>query len=30
MNRYRELMNKQQAEVNALPLGFAFSNKQFA
>lgn len=30
MNRYRELMNKQQEEVNALPLGFAFSNKQFA
>lgn len=30
MNRYRELMNKQQEEANALPLGFAFSNKQFA
>lgn len=30
MNRYRELMNKQQEEVDALPLGFAFSNKQFA
>lgn len=29
MNRYAELRNRQQAEFNALPLGFAFSNEQF-
>ena len=29
MNKYKELRDRQQAEVNALPLGFAFSNKQF-
>lgn len=28
-NRYAELRNKQQAEVNAFPMGFAFSDKQF-
>jgi hypothetical protein len=26
---YEELKDKQQAEVNAFPLGFAFSDKQF-
>lgn len=30
MNHYTELQKRQQQEVNALPLGFAFSNKQFA
>lgn len=30
MNKYRELTARQEAEVNALPLKFAFSNKQFA
>lgn len=29
MNRYAEMRQRQQQEVNALPLGFAFSNKQF-
>ena len=29
MNKYRELMDKFQKEVNELPLGFAFSNEQF-
>lgn len=29
MNRYAEMIQRQQQEVNALPLGFAFSNKQF-
>lgn len=29
MNRYEELRNRQQAEFNKLPLGFAFSDKQF-
>lgn len=29
MNRYVELRHRQQEEFNALPLGFAFSNKQF-
>lgn len=29
MNRYAELRHRQQEEFNALPLGFAFSNKQF-
>lgn len=29
MNRYVEMRDRQQQEVNALPLGFAFSNKQF-
>ena len=29
MNKYMELKARQQQEVNALPLGFAFSNKQF-
>lgn len=29
MNKYKELKERQQAEVNALPLGFAFSNSQF-
>lgn len=29
MNRYAELRNRQQEEFNALPLGFAFSQKQF-
>lgn len=24
MNKYKELRDRQQAEVNALPLGFAF------
>ena len=29
MNRYAELRQRQQQEFNALPLGFAFSQKQF-
>ena len=29
MNKYTELRTRQQEEVNALPLGFAFSNSQF-
>lgn len=29
MNRYAEMRQRQQQEVNALPLGFAFGNKQF-
>lgn len=29
MNRYAELRERQQKEFNALPLGFAFSRKQF-
>jgi len=29
MNKYMELNTKQQAEVNALPLHFAFNDKQF-
>ncbi len=29
MNRYAELRKRQQAEFNMLPLGFAFSDKQF-
>lgn len=29
MNRYAELRKRQQEEFNALPLGFAFSRKQF-
>ena len=29
MNHYEELRQRQQQEVNALPLGFAFSRKQF-
>lgn len=29
MNKYAELRSRQQKEVNALPLGFAFSNRQF-
>ena len=29
MNRYAELRNRQQEEFNALPLGFAFGQKQF-
>lgn len=30
MNPYLELKNKHQKEVNEFPLGFAFSDKQFA
>ncbi len=30
MNRYTELKQRQQQEFNALPLGFAFSQAQFA
>lgn len=30
MNKYTELKNKQQEEVNAFPLGAAFSKEQFA
>ncbi len=30
MNKYTELKNRHQKEVNAFPLGAAFSNKQFA
>lgn len=29
MNAYMEMKERQQAEFNALPLGFAFSDKQF-
>lgn len=29
MNKYLEMKNRQQEEINQLPLGFAFSNKQF-
>ncbi len=29
MNKYAELRNRQQEEFNALPLGFAFGDKQF-
>lgn len=29
MNKYAELRQQQQEELNTLPLGFAFSNKQF-
>lgn len=29
MNKYAELRQKQQEEFNALPLGFAFGDKQF-
>lgn len=29
MNEYQEMMDRQQQEVNALPLGFAFGQKQF-
>lgn len=29
MNEYAELRQRQQAEFNVLPLGFAFSRKQF-
>ena len=29
MNKYKELRVRQQSEVNALPLAFAFSNRQF-
>ena len=29
MNKYRELTARQEAEANALPWKFAFSNKQF-
>ena len=29
MNRYAEMRQRQQQEVNALPVGFAFSNRQF-
>lgn len=29
MNKYSELRQRQQEEVNALPIGFAFSDKQF-
>ena len=29
MNKYMELKERQQQEVNALPLGFAFGEKQF-
>ena len=28
-NRYTELRQRQQQEVNALPIGFAFSDRQF-
>ena len=28
-NQYQEMRNRQQAEVNAFPMFFAFSNKQF-
>ena len=30
MNKYEELKNRQQEEINAFPLGAAFGNKQFA
>jgi aspartyl-tRNA synthetase len=29
MEKYNEMKNKHQKEVNAFPMGFAFSNKQF-
>ena len=29
MNKYAELRQRQQQEVNALPIGFAFGNRQF-
>lgn len=29
MNKYAEMKKRHQEEVNQLPLGFAFSNKQF-
>ena len=29
MNKYSELRRRQQAEINALPIGFAFGDKQF-
>ena len=29
MNRYAEMRKRQQEEVNALPIGFAFGNRQF-
>lgn len=29
MNQYQEMMDRQQQEFNALPLGFAFGQKQF-
>ena len=29
MNKYTELRQRQQQEVNALPIGFAFSDRQF-
>ena len=29
MNQYQKLRDRQQQEFNALPLGFAFSDKQF-
>lgn len=29
MNQYLEMKKRQQEEINQLPLGFAFSNKQF-
>ena len=29
MNRYAELFQRHQQEVNALPIGFAFGNRQF-
>lgn len=30
MNEYMEMRNRQQKEFDALPLGFAFNNRQFA
>lgn len=30
MESYREMRERQQKEFNELPLGFAFSNEQFA
>lgn len=29
MNKYAEMRQRQQQEVNALPIGFAFGNRQF-
>ena len=29
MNQYQEMRDRQQQEFNALPLGFAFGQKQF-
>lgn len=29
MNKYNELKQRQQQEINALPIRFAFGNKQF-